>query len=462
MFPSSEEASNSFQHRLLATHEKLRLDSQRSRAFVAIESSIQMTLNQRSVQMKTVKQEPDDDPPPPPPQPCAEPPLTRVAQEEEQEDEDADGRGEAHTIFQGGLSWDEQRRIEEFSMYDHSGEMRETTHEEQVARRKKLLSDWAQIVAHEKEQMALNPRKAFAVRTPNLEDAFYLIAVAYDLDGNGLLDEDEVLLILDRCQLLDENLTPTKVRSFFRTWAAGCNSIIGLSMGADDIDDGIGYEEFLSLLSWIADMKGIPLARCRARVMRLSHKMVDTQSSVRRRLALLFDGFCKREAEWMGAYEFTHLCHTTNLYKQGFFSAGDAFKIFYETPGLVDQRMDFGGFMHAIPQVGLLFGKDAKEAAEMFASAVGRMDTDQETVRRVKLRIKQAAANAGTSGWREFFHECDTDQSGYMDIDEFFDMCWHKLHMDDRKSHLQLLFERLDEDDSGELSIDEMIAFIES
>lgn len=53
--------------------------------------------------------------------------------------------------------------------------------------------------------------------------------------------------------------------------------------------------------------------------MRLSHKMVDTQSSVRRRLALLFDGFCKREAEWMGAYEFTHLCHTTNLYKQGFF-----------------------------------------------------------------------------------------------------------------------------------------------
>eukprot|EP00434_Breviolum_minutum_P019839 symbB.v1.2.017506.t1/scaffold1322.1/size125381/3 len=209
-------------------------------------------------------------------------------------------------------------------------------------------------------------------------------------------------------------------------------------------------------------MKGIPLARCRARVQRLSHKMVDTQSSVRRRLALLFDGFCKREAEWMGAYEFTHLCHTTNLYKQGVFSAGDAFKIFYETPGLVEQRMDFGGFMHAIPEVGLLFGKDAKEAAEMFAGTVGRMDTDQETIRRVKLRIKQAASNQGSSGWREFFHECDTDQSGYMDIDEFFDMCRHKLRMDDRKSHLQLLFEKLDEDDSGELSIDEMIAFIES
>eukprot|EP00913_Durusdinium_trenchii_P013923 g13072.t1 len=139
-------------------------------------------------------------------------------------------------------------------------------------------------------------------------------------------------------------------------------------------------------------MKGIPLARCRARVQRLSHKMVDTQSSVRRRLALLFDGFCKREAEWMGAYEFTSLCHaplqhvvfqcfiavsssakTTNLYVPEVFSAGDAFKIFYETPGLVNQRMDFGGFMHAICEVGLLFGKNQKEAGEMFAAAVGHL-----------------------------------------------------------------------------------------
>lgn len=56
----------------------------------------------------------------------------------------------------------------------------------------------------------------------------------------------------------------------------------------------------------------------------------------------------------------------------------------------------------------------------------------------------------------------------------------HSSSFQDRKSHLQLLFERLDEengdglthsgvtrfvpfqDDSGELSIDEMIAFIES
>ncbi|CAK9072031.1 Uncharacterized protein SCF082_LOCUS35511, partial [Durusdinium trenchii] len=269
-------------------------------------------------------------------------------------------------------------------------------------------------------------------------DAFYLIAVAYDLDGNGLLDEDEVLLILDRCQLLDETLTPTKIRSFFRTWLAGCNTIIGENMGAEEIEDGIGYEEFLSLIFWIADMKVL------------------------------------QERSRVDGYEFTSLCHaplqhvvfqcfiavsssakTTNLYVPEVFSAGDAFKIFYETPGLVNQRMDFGGFMHAICEVGLLFGKNQKEAGEMFAAAVGRMDTDQETIRRVKLRIKQACCNV-LLGWREFFHECDLDQSGYMDIDEplglslgpnniiapvycsafdrFFDMCRHKLKMEVQSS----------------------------
>eukprot|EP00439_Symbiodinium_sp_Y106_P070667 s4289_g12.t1 len=170
----------------------------------------------------------------------------------------------------------------------------------------------------------------------------------------------------------------------------------------------------------------------------MSHK--DTSF---KKLALLFDGFCKREAEWMSPHEFTNLCHTTNLYKQGVFSAGDAFKIFYQTPGLENQRMDFAGFMHAIQQVGEMFGKSEAQSAEMFAAAVGlwaaevvcRMDTDEETVRRIKLRIKHAASIHGENGWREFFHECDQDQSGYMDIDEFLDMCRHKLHLDEPSSY---------------------------
>ncbi|CAJ1326885.1 unnamed protein product [Effrenium voratum] len=411
-FPNSAEAALTFQHSLLATSEKLRLDSQRSRAFVAIEGSVQKTMEKRSQQLAAEKQQESEDasPPPPPPLPPGEPPLTELAQEEEPDAEALDEEGgESHSVFQGGCSLEDERRIEEFSLYDQrTGKMRDTTNDEQVARRKKLVSDWAQIVQSEKEQMKVNPRKAFAVHAPNLEDAFYLIAATYDLDGNGLLDEHETLVVLERCYLMDETLTPTKVKSFFRTWAAGCNKIIGENSSVEDIEDGIGYEEFSALLHWMADMK------------------------------------------------------TTNLYKQGVFAAGDAFKIFHQTEGLVNQRMNFAGFMDAIARVGTMFNKDAKESADMFAAAVGRMDTDEETIRRIKLRIKQAASLHGQNGWRDFFHECDQDQSGYMDVDEFFDMCRHKLHMEDRKSHLQLLFEKLDEDDSGELSIDELIAFIEN
>lgn len=463
-FPTSEEATSAFQHSLLVSSERLRLDAQRSRALVAMEESIQNAWKLKSRQLQQAKEKPEEAAVPPPPPPAlVEPPLTEMAPEEEEEEDVGENGGEAHSIFQGSVSLEDQRRIEEFSLYDpRDGKLRDLTFDDQVARRKKLTEEWAKIVQEEKAEMKKNPRKAFAVQAPNLEDAFYLIAAAYDLNGNGLLDDYEVLTVLDRCKLLDSKLTATKIKSFFRTWAVGCNKIIGENLNAEDIEDGIGYEEFTSLLHWIADMKGIPLARCRARVIRLSHKMVvDSRSSVKRRLALLFDGFCKREAEWMSPHEFTNLCHTTNLYKQGVFSAGDAFKIFYQTPGLENQRMDFAGFMHAIQQVGEMFGKSEAQSAEMFAAAVGRMDTDEETVRRIKLRIKHAASVHGENGWREFFHECDQDQSGYMDIDEFLDMCRHKLHLDDRKSHLQLLFERLDEDDSGELSIDEMIAFME-
>ncbi|CAE7337962.1 srfAC [Symbiodinium sp. KB8] len=462
-FPTSEEATSAFQHSLLVSSERLRLDAQRSRALVAMEESIQNAWKLKSRQLQQAKEKPEEAAVPPPPPPAlVEPPLTEMAPEEEEEEDVGENGGEAHSIFQGSVSLEDQRRIEEFSLYDpRDGKLRDLTFDDQVARRKKLTEEWAKIVQEEKAEMKKNPRKAFAVQAPNLEDAFYLIAAAYDLNGNGLLDDYEVLTVLDRCKLLDSKLTATKIKSFFRTWAVGCNKIIGENLNAEDIEDGIGYEEFTSLLHWIADMKGIPLTRCRARVIRLSHKMVvDSRSSVKRRLALLFDGFCKREAEWMSPHEFTNLCHTTNLYKQGVFSAGDAFKIFYQTPGLENQRMDFAGFMHAIQQVGEMFGKSEAQSAEMFAAAVGRMDTDEETVRRIKLRIKHAASVHGENGWREFFHECDQDQSGYMDIDEFLDMCRHKLHLDDRKSHLQLLFERLDEDDSGELSIDEIIAFM--
>merc|ERR1712226_394612 len=98
---------------------------------------------------------------------------------------------------------------------------------------------------------------------------------------------------------------------------------------------------------------------------------------------------------------------------------------------------------------------------ETVAGSVTQLDNDEHTIRRVKLRIKHAACGASKEGWRHFFRECDTDGSGDMDWDEFYAMCRDRLQLTDRQSHLKILFERLDDDDSGELSIDELISFIE-
>jgi len=48
-----------------------------------------------------------------------------------------------------------------------------------------------------------------------------------------------------------------------------------------------------------------------------------------------------------------------------------------------------------------------------------------------------------------------------MDWDEFHHMCRERLKLTEKANHLKMIFEKLDRDDSGELSIDELIEFIE-
>jgi len=296
--------------------------------------------------------------------------------------------------------------------------------------------------------------------TTNLRTAFETIAASFDMDGDGTLDPEEVIHILGRCQMLDDVLTAGKVRDFFSMWSLGCNHILGDSLTKDDILDGIGFEEFESVLRWGADMKGVEFPRCTARVIRLSRKLCDGKSSDQRKLKTVFEAYCKKQPDRMNAFEFTNLCEKVGLYKRGEFSSGDAYAIFYAAcpnAGFVD----FEGFMSLILDAGRIMGKTDAEAASAFAHGVSKLEVDQNAIRRVKLRIKHAASNASNEGWRQFFQSCDPDQSGNMDWDEFFDMCRNRLKLDDSENHLKILFEKLDEDDSGELSIDELIEFIE-
>lgn len=292
-----------------------------------------------------------------------------------------------------------------------------------------------------------------------LQEAFESIAASFDMDGDGTLGPTEVVHVLGRCQLLDDVLTPTKVEDFFRTWEVGCNQVLGENMDASSILDGIGWEEFESLIKWCSDMKGMDITRCSARVIRLSRKLCDGKSSTRRRLRTVFDAFCKQDPERLGAYEFSNLCASIRCFQRGKFATGDTFSIFYRSCQH-ENGVDFDEFWEMLGEIGRRL-EIGEKVYELFAAGVSRLDVDESDIRRVKLKIKHAASSASTEGWRQFFHSCDADGSGRMDWDEFYHMCKERLQLPERENHLKILFEKLDDDDSGELSIDELIAFIE-
>jgi len=294
----------------------------------------------------------------------------------------------------------------------------------------------------------------------SLEQAFIAHSAAFDLDGDGTICVEELILILDRCSLFDEFFTPNKVKNYFSTWADGCNEIHALM--APLTDGAIGFPEFKDVLSWGADIKGVDFTQCAQRVVRLSRKLCDKSSSVQRRLEVVFDAFCKKNPTMMSAFEFGGLCQRVGVYREDKFTMGDVYSLFYQISGIVHgDGVDFEGFISVVREVGYRL-EIGEQVFEVFAKAVELLDTDEETVNRVKLRLKHAAQIVGGSDWRQFFQMQDPDKSGFIDWEEFLQMCRDKLHLNDRDSHLRILFDKLDADGSGELEIEELISFIES
>jgi len=295
----------------------------------------------------------------------------------------------------------------------------------------------------------------------NLEEAFLAHSAAFDLDGDGSICVEELILILERCGLFDEFFTPTKIKNYFTTWAEGCNQQQRSS--APLTDGAIGFEEFQDVLRWGADIKGVEFAACAQKVVRLSRKLCDKSSSVQKRLEVVFDAFCKKLPNRMSAFEFGGLCQKVGIFQEDRFTMGDVYSLFYQISGVVHgEGVDFSGFIDILPQVGHRLGIELEEIQEIFAKAVELLDTDEETIIRVKMRLKHSAGVVGGSDWRHFFHACDPDASGYIDWDEFLAMCREKLHLNDRNNHLRILFDKLDVDGAGELNLDTLIRFIEA
>jgi Ca2+-binding EF-hand superfamily protein len=283
-----------------------------------------------------------------------------------------------------------------------------------------------------------------------LEEAYKVHVAAFDQDGDQRISVEELIIILDRCRLFDEFFTPFKVRNHFNTWADGCNHhCLTKPLG----DDGIGFAEFENLLRWAADVKCVDFGACVQKVVRLSSKLCDKAASIQRRLEVVFDTFGKQDNNKMSAFEFGNLCRKLDVP----FCMGDIFLLFSQHSGGLKEGVDFEGFICVLREVGNKL-KVGDEIFATFARAVELMDTDEATLTRIKMRLRQAAGIVGGDDWKGFLLGCD--HNGSVDWPGFLHICREKLHLADKDSNLRILFERLDIEASGEISIQVIIDFM--
>jgi len=79
---------------------------------------------------------------------------------------------------------------------------------------------------------------------------------------------------------------------------------------------------------------------------------------------------------------------------------------------------------------------------------------------RMRARLKRAVRETGND-WRKIVKEHDLDNSGQISFSEFRRLCHYRLKMLDRDVHLRQVFKAVDEDQSGEISIRELTAWVE-
>jgi len=279
-----------------------------------------------------------------------------------------------------------------------------------------------------------------------LEDAFERHKASFDLDGDGSMGVQELIVILDRCQLYDGVFTPKKVRDYFKT--------LHVSTGVH----AVKFVEFKNAIRWAADMRRLDLDTVVRRVIILSKRLCDREACVQKRLEVVFDSFCTKNPTYMSAFEFGGLCRKVALP----LCMGDIFLLFSHVPGGVEGKgVDFHGFFGLVTKVGeqLQMGE---EIYAIFAKAVETLETDMTVITRLKVRLRVAAATVTGANWQNFFNETDKDGSQCIDWDEFLQMCRTKLHMVDKESHVRILFENIDRDGSDSVSLNEIVAFISS
>lgn len=91
------------------------------------------------------------------------------------------------------------------------------------------------------------------------------------------------------------------------------------------------------------------------------------------------------------------------------------------------------------------------------------MESTEELLGRTRSRISALKARRGKS-WQEVFAKCDKDQSGYLDYKEFSGAIRTTLEIPEnvvRNYELVVLFDKLDNDRSGGVSIEELLNYLQ-
>eukprot|EP00928_Gymnodinium_smaydae_P007047 TRINITY_DN12524_c0_g1_i2.p1 TRINITY_DN12524_c0_g1~~TRINITY_DN12524_c0_g1_i2.p1 ORF type:complete len:197 (-),score=50.42 TRINITY_DN12524_c0_g1_i2:102-692(-) len=83
-----------------------------------------------------------------------------------------------------------------------------------------------------------------------------------------------------------------------------------------------------------------------------------------------------------------------------------------------------------------------------------------EMAERLQKRLKMAAETLAGVEWELLVREMDSDNSGQIGFSEFLHLCQKKLRLHEEEEDLKYVFDSLDQDKSGEMSIDELIDFV--
>jgi hypothetical protein len=297
----------------------------------------------------------------------------------------------------------------------------------------------------------------------SLEEAFELHCYNFDSHADGTMGMEELLIMLERCNFFDDFLTIRKVRVYLLTMRVGCNHVVGVNA---QFKNSLAYPDFEKFLHWLADMKAMPYEKCVVKVIGLSAQLCDTSSSLRRKLEVLFDTYGVRDPGWLYVFEFSMMCSKAAIYEKGKFSTGDVHKLFHNLSGTEHhlrgtESVDFEGFLGIVVEVGRLLGVGPKVFFQ-FGDHCDHLKADDSMMQKLRSRLRGAAMTltGANRDWEHFFHEQNPSGTGSLTWPEFHHMCRHALHLNVNDNHLRTLFCSLDEDLSGEISIEELVEFV--